>query len=129
MCGESRTHGVEWVVDKELMQYFINNPLQTSVELNDNRISLYSAQSGKCIITGHILQENTEVHHITPTSKGGTDEYKNLMLMIPEAHKLIHATEKDTIKYYVNLLNLSKSQIQKVNKYRKYVGNGMITSE
>lgn len=116
-------------VDKELMQYFINNPLQTSVELNDNRISLYSAQSGKCIITGHILQENTEVHHITPTSKGGTDEYKNLMLMIPETHKLIHATEKGTIKYYVNLLNLSKSQIQKVNKYRKYVGNGMITSE
>ena len=127
--GRKLIHKDLCYVDKELMQYFINNPLQTSVELNDNRISLYSAQSGKCIITGHILQENTEVHHITPTSKGGTDEYKNLMLMIPEAHKLIHATEKDTIKYYVNLLNLSKSQIQKVNKYRKYVGNGMITSE
>ncbi len=116
-------------VDKEIMQYFIDNPLNRSVELNDNRISLYSAQNGKCIITNHILQENAEVHHTTPISQGGTDSYKNLALMIPEAHKLIHATTKETIEYYVNLLNLSKKQIQKVNKYRKYIGNEMIMSE
>lgn len=116
-------------VNKEIMKYFVDNPLQSSVELNDNRISMYSEQNGKCIITNHILQEDAEVHHIKPISQGGTDAYKNLALMIPEAHKLIHATTEDTIKYYVTLLNLSKSQIKKVNKYRKYVGNGMIMSE
>lgn len=127
--GRKQIHKDLGQVDKELMQYFIHNPLQKSIELNDNRISLYSAQSGRCTITNHILQENTEVHHITPVSQGGTDKYENLALMIPEAHKLIHATDNETIKYYVDLLNLSKKQIQKVNKYRKYIGNEMIMSE
>lgn len=116
-------------IDKELMQYFVNNPLHESVELNDNRISLYSAQKGKCAITNQILQENTEVHHITPISKGGTDKYKNLALVTPEAHKLIHATDKEVINYYMSLLHLKKNQIEKVNKYREYVGNEMILSE
>ena len=116
-------------INVEMLEYLMDNPLKGSVELNDNRISLYSAQNGRCVISNHILQENIELHHITPKSKGGTDNYKNLVLVIPEIHKLIHATVKSTIQYYLNLLKLSNKAIQKVNKYRLRVGNEIIMSE
>lgn len=116
-------------VNEELLKYLLDNPIGGSVELNDNRIALYSGQGGRCVISNRILQENMETHHILPKSKGGTDKYKNLVLVLPEVHKLIHATVKSTIQYYLNLLKLSNKAIQKVNKYRLSVGNEMIMSE
>lgn len=33
---------------------------------------------------------NMQVHHITPVSDGGTDEYTNLILLCYECHKTVH---------------------------------------
>lgn len=116
-------------INKELFNYLLNNPISDSIELNDNRLSLYSAQKGKCAVTNKMLQEDLEVHHIIPKSQGGTDCYKNLILISYTVHKLIHATIKETIDNYLNLLHLSKKAINKLNKYRLHVGNKMIMSE
>ncbi len=116
-------------INKELLNYLLDNPLNESVELNDNRISLYTAQKGRCAITNRPLQEDLELHHITPRSQGGKDTYKNLMLLSSDVHKLLHATGEETIKKYKDLLHLSKKALKKLNRYRTYMGNEMIMSE
>ncbi len=116
-------------INKELLNYLLDNPLNESVELNDNRISLYTAQKGRCAITNRPLQEDLELHHIIPRSQGGKDTYKNLMLLSSDVHKLLHATREETIKKYKDLLHLSKKALKKLNRYRTYMGNEMIMSE
>ena len=49
-----------------------------SIEFNDNRLSKYVAQKGKCAVSGMTLELNMQVHHIEPVYKGGTDAYDNL---------------------------------------------------
>lgn len=116
-------------VNTALMWYMMKQPLNSrSVEYADNRISLFSAQWGKCAITGcdFTTLDSIHCHHITPRSKGGTDKYHNLVLVLPPVHRLIHATLKDTITYYLNILNLNEKQIVKVNEYREKAGNAKI---
>ena len=93
----------------------------------DNRVSLYAAQYGKCAVTGKVLWINEiHCHHKKPVSQGGTDEYRNLVIVHAEAHKLIHATRPETILAYLNRLNLTKSQLEKLNKLRILAGNSAI---
>lgn len=48
-----------------------------------------------------------------------TDEFKNLVILHKDMHRLIHAVEQDTIKKYIDLYQLTEKQIKVVNKYRK----------
>lgn len=90
------------------------------VELADNKPSKYSAQKGKCLITGKFLYaDEVEVHHITPREIGGTDKFKNLIVIHKDAHKLIHATTNETIDRYMNKLQLNEKQVKSLNKYRE----------
>lgn len=99
-----------------------------SIEYMDNRVSLYAAQYGKCAVTGKVLWINEiHCHHKKPVSQGGTDEYRNLVIVHAEAHKLIHATRPETIIAYLNRLNLTKSQLEKLNKLRILAGNPAIS--
>lgn len=98
-----------------------------SIEYMDNRVSLYAAQYGKCAVTGKELWiDEIHCHHKKPLSHGGTDEYKNLVIVHAEVHKLIHATRQETIIAYLNRLNLTKSQLEKLNKLRILAGNSAI---
>lgn len=96
-----------------------------SVEYADNRISLFSAQWGKCAVTGKSFEilEDIHCHHKKPKCDGGTDKYANLVLILKPVHRLIHATTEETIQKYLTLLNLNNTQIQKVNKLRELAGN------
>ncbi len=127
--GRKLIHKNLQIINEELLKYLLDTPINGSVELNDNKIALYFAQGGRCAISNRILTENMNIHHILPKNKGGTDKYKNLILVLPEVHKLIHATVKSTIQYYLNLLRLSNKAIQKVNEYRLRIGNEIIISE
>ena len=100
-----------------------------SVEYMDNRISLFSAQFGKCSITGREFADITDIHchHKKPKSMGGNDKYENLTLVIKPVHKLIHATREQTILYYIKILNLTKEQTEKINIFRKMAGLTAIT--
>lgn len=99
--------------------------LGRNAEYADNRISLFCAQWGKCSVTGRefTILEDIHCHHKIPRGKkGGTDKYRNLTLVLIPVHRLIHATKQDTISKYLNILNLTKSQIAKVNNLRKKAG-------
>ncbi len=99
-----------------------------SVEYADNRISMFSAQWGKCAIMGTAFQCLSDIHchHIKPRSMGGSDKYDNLVLVSEPMHRLIHATAADTIQLYLYLLNLNADQIKKLNKLREMAGNKAI---
>ena len=67
-----------------------------------------------------------QVHHIEPLYKGETDEYKNLIIVSYEIHKLIHATNQETIEKYLKQVKLDNKALEKLNKLRKNVGNDVI---
>jgi len=98
-----------------------------SVEYMDNRVSLYAAQYGKCAVTGKVLWiDEIHCHHKKPICQGGTDEYKNLIIVHIDVHKLIHATKPETIQAYLNKIKPNKSQLDKINKLRMLAGNSAI---
>ena len=98
-----------------------------SVEYMDNRVSLYAAQYGKCAVTGKVLWiDEIHCHHKKPLSQGGTDEYKNLIIVHIDVHKLIHATKSETIQAYLDKIKPNKSQLEKINKLRVLAGNSAI---
>lgn len=100
------------------LEYSINE--HSSIEYTDNRISKYSMQKGNCAITGDfLLAENVHCHHIMPRHLGGTDEYKNLVIISDEIHRMIHAADKQTIERYMNNLQLDGKHLKKLNTYRK----------
>lgn len=103
-----------------LIQYLLETKeYGKSVEYNDNRISLMAGQNGKCAVTGEPLCIfDMECHHKKPKKLGGTDEYRNLVWLKSDVHKLIHATEEDTIAKYLNILNLDDTALKKVNSLR-----------
>ena len=117
-------------VSEEELAYVRNNPIPNmSAQYNDNRISKLSKQWGKCEITGEPLDvRDMHCHHVIPRSKGGTDDFRNLILVTPVAHRLIHGTDREKLKE-----NFSKvwardwrhreSILKTLNKYRELVGN------
>ena len=109
-------------INVKLMHALMRTPrADKSIEYSDNRISLFSAQQGKCAITGKTFLTAQEIHchHIIPKNMGGSDEYSNLVLVLEEVHQLIHAKNRDTIKNMLDELKLDKNQIAKLNKYRE----------
>lgn len=115
---------IQWI-DKIKLK-LLRQPLYgRSIEYADNRISLYSAQKGKCAVTGESFTSTEEIHchHKIPKSKGGTDDYDNLILVTATVHKLIHATDTETIQKH---LKTCKPDVGKLNVLRKLVGNKIL---
>ena len=128
--GRSNIHdGLK--INTETLHHLMRNPPQnSSTELADNRISLYSAQWGKCFVTGESLMiGDMEIHHKIPREIGGTDEYKNLVWITEDVHKLVHAVCEDTIDKYLQMVKPNKEQLEKVNELRKQAGNCVIEQE
>ena len=96
-----------------------------SAEYADNRLSLFSAQKGRCAVTGIEFQTTDDIHchHKVPRSKGGTDKYDNLTLVLNQVHILIHAKTKETINEYLKIIKLNYEQKVKLNNLRSLVGN------
>lgn len=126
--GRVMLHSKLGYIDNQVLGYLARHPIiNESVEFNDNRISLYSAQKGKCRITGTPLNEcNIEVHRVTPRELGGDDGYKNLILTTDFIHRLIHMESMKKVKLYSKLIRLTKMQIRKLNQFRKKIGNEII---
>lgn len=109
------------IVLHKLMQ---NAEVNKSIEFADNRISLYAAQKGKCAVTGLLLKyEEIHCHHKIPVEFGGTDEYKNLIIISKDVHRLIHATDEETIQKYIEIISPNEKQMVLINKLRKLAQN------
>lgn len=109
-------------INVPLMLAIMRQPLYgRSAEYADNRISLFTAQWGKCAITEREFQTTAEIHchHKVPRGQDGDDKYDNLVLVLDDVHRLIHAVAPDVIRKYQGVLNLKKEQLAKLNKLRE----------
>lgn len=95
-----------------------------SIEYNDNRVSLFAGQWGKCAVTGYEFLDISEIHchHKTPRNQGGQDNYMNLALVLVDIHRLIHAKTEKTIQRYMDIVRLDSQQLSKLNRFRIQVG-------
>lgn len=107
-------------ITEEIRRLMESNIPNRSVEYLDNRLSRYSMKMGKCEITGiWLTAEAVHCHHFNPTCLGGTNEFKNLRILHKDVHRLIHATETETIKTYITRLKISDKEVVEIDKYRK----------
>ena len=106
------------------MPWGMNNPVKNrTIEYADNRISLYAAQYGRCYVTGKVMApHDIHCHHKVPVSKGGTDEYTNLVLVCEEVHTLVHASQSPTTERILKFLSLEPKQLSRLNKLRTLAG-------
>lgn len=123
--GRAKIHEMQKAINPHILKKLMEHPIQgQSAELNDNRISLYVAQRGKCAICKEpLLLGEMEVHHLAPKSSGGKDNYANLALVTGDVHKLIHTTDPATIQKYLHKLKHCKLNMAKLNKFRSLAGN------
>lgn len=126
--GRKEIHKALERVDISMVHALMRNPvIGETAEYNDNRISLYVAQCGKCAITAELLEiENIHCHHKKMKHHGGTDEYSNLIIVSERIHRLIHATDPDTITDIMSKFKWDKKQKDKLNKMRKLIDNEVI---
>lgn len=118
--GRHKIHNNLIAIPKDVLNQIMYSYIKNrSIEYNDNRISKYIAQYGKCYITGEIIGiDRVHCHHIIPRNNDGNDSYQNLVIVDIDIHKLIHSKNKETIKKYINKLNLNNKQLIKLNKLR-----------
>lgn len=121
--GRAEIHEKQMAVPESKLHWLREHPVlgpRASVEYNDNRISLFVAQYGKCAVSGMELEAwNIHCHHKIPWSVSKDDSYKNLVIISQDVHKLIHARKPKIIQKYLNQLKLTNEQLKKVNKLRK----------
>jgi len=93
---------------------------RATVEFDDNRLSKFVAQNGKYGITKQELSM-TEVHchHKIPWYVSKNDSYENLIILSKDVHELIHLKDVDIILAKLSNLNLTESQLEKVNEFRE----------
>lgn len=119
--GRSKIHHSLKAINRQtlntVMKQFIP---QRSIEYNDNRISRFIAQYGKCVVSGVELSFNDwHCHHKTPYYLSQDDSYGNLTVVHELIHRLIHLKDPEKIKVLMKVLNLDKKQLEKLNKLRE----------
>jgi group II intron reverse transcriptase/maturase len=119
--GREEIHKSLKRIDMDILLYLMRNPIPNrSIEYNDNRISHYSGQMGKCAVTGRRLSiDEIHCHHKIPLYLGGDDSYANLTIICANIHRLIHAVNTETIQKLLFALQLSEHQIGRINSLRK----------
>ena len=125
--GRKLIHSTLDTVSDWELKYLRENPIiseRATIEYNDNRISKYIGQKGKCGVTGEKLNVHAmHCHHKVPWNISKDDSYKNLIIVNPKIHYLIHATKEETILKYLREVELNEKQLNKLNKLRKLVRN------
>ena len=130
ISGRNKIHNNLKGISSKVLRYLMENPIKgETTEYNDNRISLYVGQNGKCAITLKSLKiGEMAAHHKIPRKQLGSDSYDNLIFLNSNVHMLIHATDEDIISKYLDMVLLNKSSLSKVNKLRALVGNCKIST-
>jgi group II intron reverse transcriptase/maturase len=127
-AGRALIHEGQKAASRQIVSYMTRNPvIGESVEFNDNRLALFIAQKGKCVVTGETLGiGDIHCHHKQPKAKGGSDKYENLVIVKVDIHRLIHAVDPTTIANLKTKLSITSKEVTKINQFRKLIGNGLI---
>ncbi|QWH68323.1 group II intron reverse transcriptase/maturase (plasmid) [Bacillus wiedmannii] len=128
--GRELMHREQKSVPNWQVQWIREHPIineRATIEFNANRISLFIAQNGKCAVTGEeLILTEMDCHHKILWSETKDDSYSNLVLITRDVHRLIHATDVETIQRYLEFLELNEEQLMKLNKLRLLIGNEII---
>ena len=118
--GRKLIHDNLTCVDTDTLNDLVRNPPpESSSELNDNRISLYVGQYGKCAITGYPLNINDMIVIHKQNKKGiSNDKYQNLLIVNHIGYSLIYETDKKTCEKTMRVLELSAKKKQLVRLLR-----------
>ncbi|MCS0824752.1 group II intron reverse transcriptase/maturase [Cytobacillus firmus] len=121
VLGRKKIHEGLKSINKRVLELLMKSFIRdTSIEYNDNRISKFIAQYGKCSISKRILEiEDIHCHHITPKKYGGDDSYQNLTIIHKDLHKLVHMKDEGKIIPLLKSYDLNNEQISKLNKLRE----------
>lgn len=131
--GRALLHQKQKAVEEWKVQWLRKHSMiseRESMEFMDNRISKFIAQKGKCAVTGEeLLLSEMHCHHIIPFRESKNDSYQNLVIVTEDVHRLIHASEQETIRELLEVTKIKGSQLKKLNAYRHKVGRKAISLE
>ncbi len=116
-------------IDVPSMLWLMQNPLpHESIQFNDNRVSLYAGQDGKCAITGNaLLVQECVCHRKSEECKDGRDSYRNLILLSEEGEEMVISEEQDKVLAIVSKYSLNAKVITKLNKLRAMAGRSVLS--
>lgn len=114
---------------KKGFDFFSNNiDSNSSIEFNDNRISRYSQQTGKCYVTNKIIEEEKiQCYRKIPLDLGGTDSYMNLVIINKDVSDLLNETNANIIEQLILRLKIKETMMEKINKLRILASKPIIT--
>jgi RNA-directed DNA polymerase len=126
--GRSKIHkrlnAINKTVLSSIMKSFIPN---RTIEYNDNRISKFIAQYGKCAISGLELGiSDWHCHHKYPYHLSKDDTFSNLIILHEAVHRLVHLKDNEKINQLMKVLKLTKKQKDKLNELRLQCRNKAI---
>lgn len=125
--GRDIIHKKLKVVPKSIIDQISSQHLYgKSMEYTDNRISRYIAQHGKCAVTGYELGTHFHCHHIIPYKVSKDDSFTNLVVLLEDIHKVIHMKDKNKILKVLQMFEIKGKKLDKLNEFRKKVGNELI---
>lgn len=95
-----------------------------STEYHDCKLSLFSAQKGKCAISGDEFTNATDIVAWlkTPKYMGGFERYKNMTLIHKRYLILLEKLPQAELKAYLKSLNVTKKMLGKINSLREQAG-------
>ena len=107
---------------REIIENYTNNIWVNSL-VSIHALSLYTAQYGCCPLTELALTDGFEIHHKKSQKLGGNNSYRNLIMINPNIHKILHSTNPEIIDKYINVItNLGgKLNYNYINRLRKYL--------
>lgn len=121
--GRALIHRKIQTVSADKIEYLMQHPIPgATIEMNDNRLSLYVAQQGKCFVSGVELNvKNCVLHRKKNLPAGMSDKYQNLVLVTPQVENLIslEGAEPETYRKAVEKLKLDNKAVEKLNRLRR----------
>ncbi|OIJ10862.1 group II intron reverse transcriptase/maturase [Anaerobacillus alkalilacustris] len=126
--GRAKIHKNLKAINKNVLAYVMKHFIPNrTIEYNDNRISRFIAQYGKCAVLGIELgKSDWHCHHKNPYHLSKDDSYSNLIVLHEVIHRLVHLKDVHKIKSILQTFQLNKKQIEKVNELRKQCKNESI---
>lgn len=118
--GRAEIHDTLKAIDKETLRhvqrFYMNH---RTIEYNDNRISKFVAQYGRCSITKQELGLiGWHCHHKIPLEFGGTDSYDNLVIVLEDIHIAIHHDDSEKAKSILNSYEIAEEKIKMFDRLR-----------
>lgn len=126
--GREKIHKNLKAINKSVLRKVMKNFIPNrTIEYNDNRISRFIAQYGRCAISGVELgKSDWHCHHKTPYHISKDDTYSNLIVLHESIHRLVHLKDVDKINVLLTVLELNSKQKEKLNQMRKLCQNDSI---